>query len=137
MLGTTVLNKWHYGALGFCLSLSSVVQADISGSVFRDFNANGSFDNSASFAELGVAGVSVKAFDSTGAVAATATSNSSGAYTLTGLTAAAPYRLEFTWADTWLKPGTASGGSNAQFVKDGVSNANLALSSPDEYSQDN
>lgn len=137
MLGTTVLNKWHYGALGVCLSFSSVVQADISGSVFRDFNANGAFDSSASFAELGVAGVTVKAFDNTGAVATIATSNSLGAYNLTGLTAGANYRLEFTWAENWLKPGTATGGSNTQFVKDGASSANLALSSPDEYSQDN
>lgn len=136
MLGMTTLNKWQCGALGFCLSLSSVVHADISGKIFRDFNANGSFDNTASFAELGVAGVTVKAFDTNGAIAATATSTVSGAYTLTGLTANAPYRLEFTWAETWLKPG-AAGGTSTQFVKDGVSNADLALSSPDEYSQDN
>lgn len=136
MLGTTTLNKWQCGAVGFCLSLSSIVQADISGSVFRDFNANGSFDNSASFAELGVAGVTVKAFDSAGLVAATTTSTSNGAYTLTGLTAGAPYRLEFSWAETWLKPGVA-GGTSTQFVKDGATTANLALSSPDEYSQDN
>lgn len=135
MLGITTLSKWQCGALGFCLSLSSIVHADISGNVFRDFNANGSFDNTPSFAELGVTGVTVKAVDSAGAVAAT-TSTASGAYTLTGLTAGAPYRLEFTWAETWLKPGVA-GGTSTQFVKDGVNNADLALSSPDEYSQDN
>jgi uncharacterized repeat protein (TIGR01451 family) len=136
MLGTTTFNRWQWGALGFCLSLSTVTQADISGSVFRDFNANGSFDSSASFAELGMAGVTVKAFDSAGAVAATASSNATGAYTLTGLTADAPYRLEFSWAESWLKPG-AAGGTSTQFVKDGASNVNLALSSPEEYSQDN
>lgn len=136
MLSTMALNRWQVGALGIFLSLSSTVYADINGQVFRDFNANGNFDNTPSFAELGVAGVTVKAFDSAGVLAATATSTASGTYTLSGLTAGAPYRLEFSWAETWLKPG-AAGGTSTQFVKDGTSTADLALSSPEEYSQDN
>lgn len=122
----------RYAGVGLLLS-AAVVQADISGKVFRDFNANGTFDTGASFNEVGAAGVTVKAFDVTGAETAVATSGADGAYTLTGLTAAADYRVEFSWAESWLKPGVA-GGTSVQFVKDGATGINVALQAPDEYS---
>ena len=53
------------GATALLLS-ASVAQADISGKVFRDFNANGVFDSGAGFNEVGAAGVTVKAFDASG-----------------------------------------------------------------------
>ena len=100
--------------------------ADISGRVFRDFNANGTFN--AALNEQGVAGVSVKAFDSTGSNIATATTAANGTYTLT-LAAGTDYRVEFTWAETWLKPGVA-GGTSVQFVQNGANGVNLALNNP-------
>ncbi|WP_298661249.1 SdrD B-like domain-containing protein [uncultured Thiothrix sp.] len=113
------------------------VQADISGKVFRDFNSNGSFDSSASFNEVGMAGVTVKAFDTTGAqVGASVSSAADGTYTLTGLTAGADYRVEFSWAEAWLKSSVA-GGSSVQFVKGNAINVNLAVSNPAEYCQAN
>lgn len=133
MLGTTVLNKWHYGALGVCLSFSSVVQADISGSVFRDFNANGVFDNGASFAELGVAGVTVKAFDVTGTQVASTLSTANGGYTLTGVSGA--LRIEFSGLLTgdYSSSQTASNGSNVRFVSEPVSDLNYGLNYSNDY----
>ena len=49
------------GTLGATLLAPQVTFADISGKVFRDFNANGVFDSSANFNEVGMAGVSIKA----------------------------------------------------------------------------
>ncbi|UOG93986.1 MAG: hypothetical protein L3K52_08700 [Candidatus Thiothrix sulfatifontis] len=115
---------------------SHAVLADISGKVFRDFNANATFDTGASFNEVGMAGVTVKAFDATGAEKASATSGADGAYTLNGLTAGADYRVEFLWAESWLKPG-ASGGTSVQFAKDGATELNFSLNAPEDFSQEN
>lgn len=131
-----VRRKWWYifsGVFIFCFS--QVAFANISGKVFRDFNANGTFDSGASLTEVGVAGVTVKAFDADdlpAAPTATATTAANGTYSLAGLTGG-KYRVEFSWADTGIKPSIA-GGSSVQFVTDGASNADLALTIPDEYS---
>ena len=108
--------------------------ADISGKVFRDFNANGTFDSGSGFEEVGVANVAVKAFDASGAEKGSTTSTADGSYTLTGLTAGADYRLVFSWAENWLKAG-ASGGTSVQFVKDGANGVNFGLNEPADYAQ--
>ncbi|WP_040839554.1 SdrD B-like domain-containing protein [Thiothrix nivea] len=131
--------KWGHLGLGILLLSSQAAHADISGKVFRDFNSNGVFDTGASFNEVGMAGVTVKAFAASDPVStptSTATSGVNGSYTLTGLTGGASYRLEFSWAESWLKPGVASG-TTVQFVQDGISNADMAVNNPAQYCQAN
>ncbi|NJN33163.1 MAG: hypothetical protein HC817_01835, partial [Saprospiraceae bacterium] len=62
--------------------LNAQTNTPVSGRVFRDFNANGTFDSTATFQEIGVAGILVTAYDASGAVVGTATSNTTGHYTL-------------------------------------------------------
>lgn len=112
----------YVGAAALLLS-TSVAQADISGKVFHDTNTNGTVDTD----EQGISGVTVKAFNASGTQTASATSSNDGTYTLT--LPAGDFRLEFSWAQTWLKPG-AAGGTSVQFVADGVTTANLALHNP-------
>ncbi|MCY7359036.1 MAG: hypothetical protein LH609_16575 [Rudanella sp.] len=47
--------------------LPTLVQAQVSGTVFRGVNSNGSKDNSATFAEVGPSGVVIKATNPAGA----------------------------------------------------------------------
>lgn len=130
-----IISPKYWGALGACLALAPYVQADISGQVFRDFNSNGSLDSNASLTEVGMADITIKAFDSAGLqVGASATSAADGSYTLTGLASGADYRVEFSWAETWLQPSVA-GGSSVQFVKDGATAINLGVNNPLDYSQ--
>ncbi|QTR50271.1 SdrD B-like domain-containing protein [Candidatus Thiothrix anitrata] len=112
------------GVLGATLLLPNAAFADISGKVFRDFNANGTLDTN----ELGMANVTVKAFDPSGTQAATAVSAADGSYTLT-LATGTDYRVEFTWGEDWLQP-AAAGGTSVQFVQNGASNVNFALHNP-------
>ncbi|QLQ33649.1 MAG: hypothetical protein HZT40_20880 [Candidatus Thiothrix singaporensis] len=129
--------RFRLGLIGGAwLLLSSIAYADISGKVFRDFNANGVFDTGAGFNETGQAGVTVKAFDAAGTEKASATSAADGAYTLTGLSAGADYRIEFSWAEPWLKAST-SGGTSVQFAKDGATDVHFALNAPEDFSQAN
>jgi uncharacterized repeat protein (TIGR01451 family) len=129
-----MLNKqWQWGTL--LLMLPMVGQADISGRVFQDFNANGTYESGGSYNELPVVNVSVKAVASNGTTVATATTDAAGTYNLSGLSAATPYRIEFSWLDNQLYP-SKSGGTSVQFAQDGSSNVNLALNYPSQYVND-
>ena len=128
----------YWSLIVACLVLTSMsnAYADISGKVFRDFNSNGYFDNGVGLTEIGMAGITVKAFDSTGTqVGTTATSTADGSYTLTGLSAGVDYRVEFSWTETWLKPSVA-GGTSIQFAKDGSTGIDLGVNNPLDYSQE-
>ena len=125
--------QWQWGTL--FLMLPVVGQADISGRVFQDFNANGTFESGGSYNELPVVGVSVKAVASSGSTVATSTTDATGAYNLSGLSAATSYRIEFSWLDNQLYP-SKSGGTSVQFAQDGNNNVNLALNYPSQYVND-
>jgi uncharacterized repeat protein (TIGR01451 family) len=124
----------HWSLAAAVIAMLPAAHADISGKVFRDFNANGTFDTSSGFNELGFAGVDVKAFEASGVqVGSTASSAADGTYTLTGLTSGAKYRIEFSWTAAWLSAG-AAGGTSVQFAQDGATHINFALANADEYS---
>lgn len=113
-------------------------RAQVSGTVFRDLNANGSKENNASFNEVGMKDVTVKAYDASGAEVGSTTSSSTGAYSFTGLTL--PLRIEFTnFGSASLHP--AANGSNntssVQFYTAATSNADFAVNNPAHYSQTN
>jgi gliding motility-associated-like protein/uncharacterized repeat protein (TIGR01451 family) len=110
---------------------------EIGGQVFRDYNANGVFDNTANFAEDGMAGVTVKAYDANdapGVPTATTTTTAEGTYLLTGLATTTNYRIEFTWSEPWLKPGPA-GGTTVQFATSGSCDIDVAVNNPADFCQ--
>ena len=75
--------------LALAVTGSTPASADpgvVTGTVFRDFNSDGFMNTSATVAlpaiDVGMGGVTVRAFDSTGAQVATATTAANGTYTL-------------------------------------------------------
>ncbi len=143
--------------------LRTQASGTISGRVFQDFNSNGVYDttttinNSSGVGTVGVAvdsgvqAVEVRAYDSAGNNVTTGgvvTSDAAGNYSLSA-TGTGPYRVEFTNLPSGYKPSarstdsvqggsTTNAGTTVQFVLDGnTSNVNLALSRPEEYSQNN
>jgi hypothetical protein len=125
------------------LLLGSSANAAITGTVFRDFNGNGTQQTS-NPTEPGVAGVVVTAFDSAGVSQGTATSAANGSYSITA-TGAAPYRVEFTLSATGIcatsgidfsSGGGSSNGTSVQFVASGTAaNVNFAVHNPSDYNQ--
>ena len=119
----------------------TVASGTISGTVFLDYNQNGAMDTSGTSpnyaVDIGVSGVVVTAYDASGVSRGTATTNSSGIYSLSA-TGTGPYRLEFTSLPSGYYAG-ATGTNNAstvRFVADGSSSGNdLGLSRPEDYSQ--
>ena len=110
---------------------SAAVSNQISGKVFRDYNADGALGSG----EPGVSGITVAAYDSSNAIAASTTTDSSGNYTLTGLTDTQPYRIEFTNVPSYLKPGPIGPdtASTVVFVTSPASDVDLGLQNPAEY----
>lgn len=117
------------GILGGVLLFPPLVFADVSGIVFRDLNANGLQDNTASFNELGIGGVTVTAYGATGALGSTTTATN-GSYTLAGVTGAV--RVEFSTLPTGYYPTIASK-PIVQFVSTPATDVSLALNYPTDY----
>lgn len=124
--------------------------ATITGKVFQDFNGNGlrdtnrTINNSATGTvgvaiDRGIAGIVVTAYNSSGAVSATATTDDQGNYSL-NLADNAPYRIEFTAIPAGFKAGPSGPDSKTtvQIVQDNnASNVSLGLVIPSEFCQDN
>ncbi|MCU0491465.1 MAG: carboxypeptidase regulatory-like domain-containing protein [Chloroflexaceae bacterium] len=136
--------------------ISAQPSGTIRGFVFQDFNANGVRDTSGSIpndgsptssigtaVDAGVGGVTVTAYDGSGAEVGTATSGSDGSYTLNH-TATGQVRVEFTIpsALAGFQPGPFGSGANGsgtsvQFVAATTDNVNFGVVLPAEFCQDN
>jgi uncharacterized repeat protein (TIGR01451 family) len=125
----------------------------ITGTVFHDYNANGAQDTTTTISnngagtigvaiDTGVAGVTITAYDASGAVAGTATSSADGSYSLP-VVGVGPYRVEFTSIPSDFQPGPTAPGakgssSTVQFVTtQNATNINLSLVCATQFCQDN
>ena len=112
---------------------------DVGGTVFQDFNNDGTNDA----AETGQAGVVVTVFDCNGATAGSATTDANGEWTVTGLTQGDTYRVEFSLPPSldYLQPSYAGtdNATDVQFVVPGSGNCTVdyGVLSPIDYSQNN
>ncbi len=133
--------------LVFCANILLVLQlgAQVSGTVFYDFNENGVKDNftiespspvnMASinvFNESGAGGVTITAYDSNNNVVGSPATSSyvDGTYTIPGVTGVV--RVEFTWVSPGLYP-SASGGTTVQFVNAPSANVDLGVLDPSYF----
>ncbi len=127
------------------ITAAATAAGQITGVVYNDYNNNGVRDTTGvapNFAvDAGVAGVLVTAYDRNGAIAGTATTTATGAYTLSttasGLTG--PYRLEFTNLPADYRPsGNGTGnGTSTQFVSAPATSVNFGILKPSNYCQNN
>jgi hypothetical protein len=117
------------------LLLSAGINAQISGFVFRDFNSNGVKDNTATFNETFLGGVTVKAYSAAGAEVGSTTTSATGAYSFTGLTL--PLRIEFSGLTTedYTGPAGVTNASSVQFYSAATSSANFGVNYPAHYCQ--
>jgi hypothetical protein len=116
-------------------SAAACAGTELGGTVFHDANANGVND----VGEQGASGIVVNAYNNAGTLVGTQTSNANGIYKFTGLATGQPYRLEYTWADGYLKSGAigAGSGTSVQFINSGSCVANFGVNFPPNYCQTN
>ncbi|MEY4538272.1 MAG: hypothetical protein RLZZ306_29, partial [Bacteroidota bacterium] len=111
------------------VSQAQCTGTSVSGTVFRDFNLNGVRDNNN---EIGLAGVTVKAFNASNAqVGTTATTGANGAYSITGISGSV--RVEFSTlpAGYVSGPDGSSSGTSVQFPSGGCNAVNYGVNHPD------
>ena len=104
--------------------------AQVSGTVFRDFDADGVKDNTATFNEVGLSGVTVTAYGPAGTPVGTTISGANGTYTINSISGAV--RIEFTG----LQAGdysSKSGGTSVQFVTAPTTGVNFAVNYPSDF----
>jgi hypothetical protein len=108
----------------------------LAGTAWQDFNNSGTQE---AHETAGVAGVTVMAYDCTGALVGTTTTNATGQFTFTGLTDGDKYRIEFSAvpAPYFSTEMGVSNGSNVQFVTSPSCVINFGVNNPDFYCQDN
>ncbi len=120
--------------LTMSILLSSAVLADITGTVYKDFNGNGVKDSGDTF----VSGISVLAYCEDMVDPITSTTNGSGAYVLTGVPSGKKCRIEADPSSAGM--GSASNGIGSSplvdIVLDGAIH-NISVGSPMTYCQAN
>jgi SdrD B-like domain/Secretion system C-terminal sorting domain len=147
----------------FIFFLSTSVHAQISGTVFRDYNSNGTREATTAYTEPMVPGVIVNAYNAADVLIASYTTNSGTGYPYTAPNYFIPaagimysgipgsntgfaasgvkVRLEFIIPSSgsclvnkqYDFSSKSSGGSNTQFVSGGVTNINYAINNPADY----
>jgi len=110
-----------------CALSGKAMNAQISGTVFRDMNSNGSHDLT-NPAEPGEYGVTVKAYNASNSLVATVTTNAAGLYSFSAAQtpSGTAVRLQFTaTAGDYPSKRAAADRSNIQFVTAGASASNI------------
>ncbi len=105
----------------------------VTGKVFKDFNANGIFDNTASYKEVGQSGVNVKAFNASNVEVGSAITAQDGTYAIASVSNV--LRIEFSSFPNASFSGPKGTGSNTsvQFVTAPATNVNFGINDPDNY----
>lgn len=114
-----------------------ITNAQVSGTVYRDFNANGAKNNTASYNEPGAAGITIKAYDNAGTLLGTTTSGINGAFSFSAgiIPAATKVRLEFSgWQSAdFTAPFGANNKTSVQFVTAPSTTADFGINYPGDY----
>lgn len=125
-------------ALGMfcCLFIICKTSAQISGTVFRDYNFNGIKDSSSTFEEPGVQGITIKLFDKNGFIGISL-SDAQGHYSFNP-TQSPPYRVEMLLDkpldyETVLNSQKNGSRSSIRFVNHASNDVNFGINYPGEY----
>ena len=127
--GATLANQ----NFGFDVACSTA-RNEGGGAVFRDFNQNGIKDST----DMGIASITVNAYDNSNTLVATATTDANGWYKFSSYTNGAQYRLEFVGLPSNLYSGAhgTDNTSNVRFITAAPNcGIHYAVSDPIEYCQ--
>ena len=115
----------------FGVLMTPSVFGQVQGKVYRDFNANGVFDSTASYKEVGLTAITVTAYNSANTVVGTTTTNATGNYTIPSVSGA--LRVEFSLPTYYFASKGNTGNTSIQFVTAPIVTTNLAVNVPSDY----
>jgi len=121
--------------LSFFLCSIINLNAQVSGRVYKDFNANGSWDSTATHLDQGVAGLKVEVFDKNGVSKGSALTNTLGQYYIPNITGS--LRIRFTvpafYTDGFITSTNSHSQSNVQFINAPSTGVDLGLNTADDF----
>ncbi len=119
----------------FLLFVVNSLNAQVSGRVYKDFNANGTWDSTATYLDQGSVGVKVEAFDQNQVLKGSAVTNFLGKYTIPNVSG--NLRIEFTvpqfYTDGFITQTGKGSQSSIQFVSAPVLGVDLGVNLAEEY----
>jgi hypothetical protein len=111
------------------------LNAQVSGRIYKDYNANGVWDSTATHLDEGRAGTVVQVYDKNGILKGSATTKPDGKYTIPNVTG--DLRLQIAlpayYTDGFITKVNKSSQSNVQFIKAPANDVDLGINFGDDY----
>jgi SdrD B-like domain len=115
----------------FCID----VNAQVSGRIYKDYNANGVWDSTATHLDQGRLGTLVQVYDKKGILKGSTTTKADGKYFIPNVTG--DLRLQVTlpayYTDGFITNANKNSQSNIQFIKAPATNVDLGMNFGDDY----
>ncbi len=130
------LNEKSLFALFFILLIICInVNAQVSGRIYKDYNANGVWDSTATYLDQGRIGTVVQVYDKKGNLKGSTTTNADGKYFIPNVSG--DLRLQVTlpayYTDGFITRVNKDSQSNIQFIKAPATNVDLGMNFSDDY----
>jgi hypothetical protein len=111
------------------------LHAQVSGRIYKDYNANGTWDSTATFLDQGHAGAKVEVYDSKGILKGTATTTADGKYMIPGVSGNLRVHIipPAYYTDGFITKQNQASQSSIQFVKAPATNVDLGINFADDY----
>jgi SdrD B-like domain len=123
----------------FFLLYSTSLQAQISGRIYKDFDANGCWDSTATHLDQGRIGTRVEVYNKSGNLIATTTTDATGKYFIPSITGDVRVHLipATYYTDGFINKKNQGSQSSIQFVKAPATNIDLGMNYADDYCGNN
>lgn len=113
----------------------NVSQAQVSGRIYKDFNANGCWDSTATFLDQGRSGTKVEVYDNKGVLKGSALTDASGKYLIPNVSGNLRVHISppAYYTDGFITKKNQGSQSSIQFVKAPATNIDLGINFGDDY----
>jgi SdrD B-like domain len=130
------LNEKSLIALYCILFITCIsAKAQVSGRIYKDYNANGVWDSTATHLDEGRAGTVVRVYDNKGILKGSTTTNADGKYLIPNVSG--NLRLQVTlppyYTDGFITSANKNSQSSVQFIKAPATNVDLGMNFGDDY----
>jgi hypothetical protein len=126
-------------AIAIFLFVYANLNAQVSGRIYKDFNANGVWDSTATHLDQGRAKTVVQVYDKKGILKGSATTNADGKYAIPNVSG--DLRLQITlppyYTDGFITSANRNSQSSIQFIKAPATNVDLGINFGDDYCGEN
>ena len=124
-----------FAIIPFFILFTANLTAQVSGRIYKDFNANGRWDSTATYLDQGRLGTKVEAFDKKGVLKGSTITAADGKYLISGVSG--DLLIHITppafYTDGFITSANKNSQSSIQFIKAPATNVDLGMNFGDDY----